>query len=188
MSGSLRYITAFLTILVVLTLNNVSARETLDMTISANILNNPCIIEMSSATVLLPDIDEATLAASVLTPTDYGSDVSFMVDVKDCEDDTLTALNLSFHPKNGTFPPGFNQVFNNDISASNQGAMGVGVVIFYHGSQENVLKSDGSSNVIIPATQSDYKKSYQFDARYQKIGSVSVGPVAATLTINVTYQ
>ena len=187
MSGSVRYPTALLTIFI-LTLSNVYARETLEMKINANILNNQCIIELSSATVQLPNIDESTLEASVLTPTDYGSDVSFMVDVKDCEDDSLAALNLSFQPKSGTFPSGFNQVFNNDISPSSQGAIGVGIVIFYHDSQENVLKSDGSSKLIIPVTQSDYKRSYQFDARYQKIGSVSVGPVAATLTINVTYQ
>lgn len=165
------------------------ASDQLDMTITAHILTDKCVIELDSALVILPTILNSTLDAETLTPTDYGSDAEFNIHVTECEgDDHLSALHFSLQPSSGGFLTGFNQVFANDLPPASHGAEGVGVVIFYHDSQDNVLKSDGSSDVIIPTTQGDYRKAYQFDVRYQKIGAVSAGMVTSGVIINVEYQ
>ena len=85
-------------------------------------------------------------------------------------------------------PADFKQVFANDLPAQSNGAQGVGVVVFWHDGQQNVLKSDGTSDVVVPTTESDYRQSYAFDVRYQKIGSVSAGLVSAVLMVDVEYQ
>lgn len=172
------------------TLNRASAAsEALDMTITATILTNQCAIHLDSATVVLPTVIKSTLDEQSLSPADYGEEAAFQVNVTGCESDVeLSALHFSIQPASGAFPAGVSQVFANDVTPQAQGAAGVGVVIFSHDSHQNVLNSDGTSDVMIPTTQADYQKPYQFDVRYQKIGNVSAGAVSSALVINVEYQ
>lgn len=166
-----------------------AAGQALDMTITANLINDNCAIQITPATVELPVIDAHTLNDDVATPTDYGSQAAFDVDVTNCNDaDQLSALHFSIQPASGVFPVGSKQVFANDLPVESKGAGGVGVVVFWHDGQQNVLNADGTSDVVVPATVDDYRQRYTFDVRYQKISSVSAGAVSAALIVDVEYQ
>ena len=166
-----------------------AASQALDMTITANLLDDHCAIQVEPATVVLPTVEVRTLEDDPQTPTDFGSQASFNVAVNECDNvDQLSALHFSIQPVSGVSPADFKQVFANDLPAQSNGAQGVGVVVVWHDGQQNVRKSDGTADVVVPTTESDYRQSYAFDVRYQKIGSVSAGLVSAVLMVDVEYQ
>ncbi|WP_432700776.1 fimbrial protein [Kluyvera cryocrescens] len=166
-----------------------TAAQALDMTITANVMEDHCAIQIEPSTVELPMIAARTLDEDGQTPTDFGSQASFNVEVTDCDDaDQLSALHFSIQPASGVFPAGYQQVFANDLPVESKGAGGVGIVVFWHDGQQNVLNNDGTSDVVVPTTPDNYRQRYAFDVRYQKIGSVSAGLVSTTLLVDVEYQ
>jgi len=168
------------------------AADNLNLSVNATILNNPCTITLDTPVVRLPTVLAHDLNASVDTPTNYGTpQANFTINVTGCEGDSdgIAKLHMRFSPSGGAFPVGYKQVFINDAEAeaSGLGAKGVGIVVFYHATQQNVLGSDGVSDVVIPVT-AQYQGKYAFDTRYQKVGEVSGGMVSSDVVVSVDYE
>ncbi|MEW4959403.1 fimbrial protein, partial [Enterobacter cloacae subsp. cloacae] len=84
------------------------------------------------------------------------------------------------------------QILSNETSALAGGAENVGIVIFSESNNQNVLDSEGQSDVEVkiatPSDQQSYLKAYNFYARYQNYGPVSAGKVTARALVSVTYR
>lgn len=112
-------------------------KEGLDITLTANIVENTCQISISgNGTVHLPTVSRRWFyhddGTSRLQPGDPASGTLFSVNVESCSGDAATAstLTFGFQPQNGVWPAESQQVFINETSAAAGGAENVGIVIF----------------------------------------------------------
>ncbi|EMT6128630.1 fimbrial-like protein [Klebsiella sp. K794] len=171
-------------------------KEGLDITLTANIVENTCQISISgNGTVHLPTVSRRWFyhddGTSRLQPGDPASGTLFSVNVESCSGDAATAstLTFGFQPQNGVWPAESQQVFINETSAAAGGAENVGIVIFSTRDNRNVVNSDGSSAVVIDVSKMDYYlASYDFYARYQNTGAVTPGKVNSHVLVDAIYQ
>ncbi|EPG4209216.1 fimbrial-like protein [Klebsiella michiganensis] len=171
-------------------------KEGLDITLTANIVENTCQISISgNGTVHLPTVSRRWFyhddGTSRLQPGDPASGTLFSVNVESCSGDAATAstLTFGFQPQNGVWPAESQQVFINETSAAAGGAENVGIVIFSTRDNRNVVNSDGSSAVVIDVSKMDnYLASYDFYARYQNTGAVTPGKVNSHVLVDAIYQ
>ncbi|AYN27516.1 fimbrial protein [Buttiauxella sp. 3AFRM03] len=171
-----------------------------DMNINANIINNTCNVTVeNNGSVHLPTVSRDYFSPrgnppAPLSPTDAAGGQPFKITVDDCVDwvqGEANRLHFQFKPVSEQFPAQSKQVFINEASPSSGGAENVGVVIFSALTNTNVLKSDGSSDVIYDVqdqTSSEYLTDYLFYARYQNTGVVSAGRVASNIMVSVIYD
>lgn len=171
-----------------------SAETGMDITMSANIIENTCQISIpDEGTVHLPTVGKNWFynsdGSSRLQPTDAAAGTVFTVKVDNCPGDNITVsqLNFSFQPQTKTWPSNSKQVFINETPAAAGGAENTGIVIFSKALNTNVLNSDGTSNVVIDASD-NWAKEYEFYARLQNTGAVSAGKVTSNVLVNATYQ
>lgn len=168
----------------------------LDVTITANVVENTCQISLSdNGLVHLPIVSRSWFyngdGTTRLQPGDADSGTQFSVNVESCADDaaTVNAMVFRFQPQNGTWPAESQQVFINDTPAATGGAENVGIVIFSSSDNRNVVNSDGSSSVAIDvSTSANYLTRYDFYARYQNTGIVSAGKVTSHVLVDAIYQ
>lgn len=172
----------------------------LEMDMTANIINNTCQVSIpESGNVTLPTVGKSWFytadGSDRLKPADAAGGTRFAVQVVDCKGDDSgsgQALHFTFKPQTAQ-PDGISkQIFNNETPALAGGAENVGIVIFSESNNQNVLDSNGESDVAIkitsPSEQHSYLKAYSFYARYQNYGPVSAGKVTAHALISVTYK
>lgn len=172
----------------------------LEMDMTANIINNTCQVSIpESGNVTLPTVGKSWFytadGSDRLKPADAAGGTRFAVQVVDCNGDDSgsgQALHFTFKPQTAQ-PDGISkQIFNNETPALAGGAENVGIVIFSESNNQNVLDSNGESDVAIkitsPSEQHSYLKEYSFYARYQNYGPVSAGKVTAHALISVTYK
>lgn len=171
-------------------------KEGLDVTLTANIVENTCQISISgNGTVHLPTVSRRWFynddGTSRLQPDDPASGTLFSVNVESCSGDatTVNTLTFGFKPQNGIWPVESQQVFINEAPAAAGGAENVGIVIFSTHDNRNVVNSDGSSAVVIDVSKADnYLASYDFYARYQNTGTVTPGKVNSHVLVDAIYQ
>ena len=171
-------------------------KEGLDVTLTANIVENTCQISISgNGTVHLPTVSRRWFynddGTSRLQPGDPASGTLFSVNVESCSGDatTVNTLTFGFKPQNGIWPVESQQVFINEAPAAAGGAENVGTVIFSTHDNRNVVNSDGSSAVVIDVSKADnYLASYDFYARYQNTGTVTPGKVNSHVLVDAIYQ
>ncbi|HFD6847986.1 MULTISPECIES: fimbrial-like protein [Enterobacter cloacae complex] len=180
------------------TLPGVSQAESaVDINLTANIVNNTCQLSIENGgEIYLPTVARDWFYNSDksdrLSPTDDDAGTPFTIHVDNCyasstEGATISQLKFSFSPQNG-FWSNHNQVFKNDATAG--AAENVGIVIFSEKYKTNVLKNDGTSNVIydVNGSSGSYIKDYGFHARYQNVGAVTSGTVVSSVLVNVSYE
>lgn len=168
----------------------------LDVTITANVVENTCQISLSdNGLVHLPIVSRSWFynsdGTTRLQPGDANSGTQFSVNVESCADDaaTVNAMVFRFQPQNGTWPAESQQVFINDTPAATGGAENVGIVIFSSSDNRNVVNSDGSSSVAIDVSNTaSYLTRYDFYARYQNTGVVSAGKVTSHVLVDAIYN
>ena len=87
--------------------------------------------------------------------------------------------------------PGVGSVAN-DKELEGDGAKNVGLVIFSDTFHQNVLKPDGSSDVVYDVTSQQknfaYLTDYDFYARYQNTGAITAGRITSNVLVNVIYE
>lgn len=172
----------------------------LEMDMTANIINDTCQVSIpESGNVTLPTVGKSWFytadGSDRLKPADAAGGTRFAVQVVDCNGDDSgsgQALHFTFKPQTAQ-PDGISkQIFNNETPALAGGAENVGIVIFSESNNQNVLDSQGQSDVVMdiatPSDQQSYLKDYSFYARYQNYGPVSAGKVTARVLISVTYN
>lgn len=169
----------------------------MDVNLTANIVNNTCQLSVENGgEIYLPTVARDWFynrdKSDRLTPTDDEAGTPFTIHVDNCyagggEGADINQLKFSFSPQNG-FWSNQNQVFKNDATAG--AAENVGIVIFSEKYKTNVLKSDGTSNVIydVAGSSESYIKDYGFYARYQNVGTVTSGTVMSSVLVNVSYE
>lgn len=169
----------------------------MDVNLTANIVNNTCRLSVENGgEIYLPTVSRDWFynsdKSNRLSPTDDEAGTPFTIHVDDCyagstEAATINQLKFSFAPQNG-FWSNHNQVFKNDATAG--AAENVGIVIFSEKYRTNVLKNDGTSNVIydVSGSSESYIKDYGFYARYQNVGTITSGTVMSNVLVNVSYE
>jgi type 1 fimbria pilin len=174
--------------------------SSLEMDMTANIINNTCQVSIpDNGNVTLPTVGRAWFytadGADRLKPADPAGGTRFMIQVLDCSGDESgagQALHFTFKPQSAQIDGISKQIFSNETSAIAGGAENVGIVIFSESSNQNVLDSEGQSDVEVkiatPSDQQSYLKAYNFYARYQNYGPVSAGKVTARALVSVTYR
>lgn len=164
----------------------------MDVTLNARIIENTCQISLSdNGKVHLPTVSKSWFynsdGSSRLQPTDAATGTVFNVKVDSCPGANINRLNFSFQPQSKQWPSGTHQVFINETAATAGGAANTGIVIFSSALNTNVLNSDGSSSVAVePQTQ--LAGEYEFYARLQNTGAVSVGKITSQVLVNATYE
>lgn len=163
----------------------------LSTSFNAKIIDNSCQILLSGGGSV--DLGVVSLDyLKALTPTQYAGGTHFTISVNDCgQSDSRQAsqLHMAFRPQSGEFASQTQQVFTNDTPVESQGAKDVGVAVFADVSAENVLKSDGSSDLIYPSSGDSYHGDYSFTARMQQDGdNISPGQVTANVIVDVYYD
>ncbi|HDR2679207.1 TPA: fimbrial protein [Enterobacter mori] len=168
-----------------------------DINLTANIVNNTCQLSVENGgEIYLPTVLKDWFynndKSDRLSPTDDEAGTPFTIHVDNCyasggESASINQLKFSFAPQNG-FWSNQNQVFKNDATAG--AAENVGIVIFSKKYKTNVLKSDGTSNVIydVSGSSGSYIKDYGFYARYQNVGTITSGVVMSSVLVNVSYE
>ncbi|EME8861543.1 fimbrial-like protein [Enterobacter mori] len=168
-----------------------------DINLTANIVNNTCQLSVENGgEIYLPTVLKDWFynndKSDRLSPTDDEAGTPFTIHVDNCyasggESESINQLKFSFAPQNG-FWSNQNQVFKNDATAG--AAENVGIVIFSKKYKTNVLKSDGTSNVIydVSGSSGSYIKDYGFYARYQNVGTITSGVVMSSVLVNVSYE
>lgn len=168
-----------------------------DINLTANIVNNTCQLSVENGgEIYLPTVLKDWFynndKSDRLSPTDDEAGTPFTIHVDNCyasggESASINQLKFSFAPQNG-FWSNQNQVFKNDATAG--AAENVGIVIFSKKYKTNVLKSDGTSNVIydVSGSSGSYIKDYGFYARYQNVGTITSGVVMSSILVNVSYE
>lgn len=171
-----------------------STETGMDITLNATVVENTCQISLTDGgKVHLPTVSKSWFynsdGSSRLQPTDAASGTAFNVTVESCPGDDITVnrLNFSFQPQSKQWPEGTRQVFINETAETAGGAANTGIVIFSSALNTNVLNSDGSSSVIIDA-KTPWAGDYEFYARLQNTGVVSVGKVTSRVLVNATYE
>lgn len=178
----------------------VGLASNMEMDMTANIINNTCQIAIpENGKVSLPTVGKSWFYSSDgsdrLKPADPAGGTRFAVQVVDCNGDDSgsgQALHFTFKPQTAQ-PDGISkQIFDNDTPVLVGGAENVGIVIFSESNNQNVLDSNGESDVAIkiasPSDQQSYLKEYAFYARYQNYGQISAGKVTAHALISVIYK
>lgn len=172
-----------------------STENGLDVTMTANIVENTCQISLSdNGEVHLPLVSRGWFynsdGTTRLQPGDAASGTLFSVNVDGCTGDTdaIKTMTFGFQPQNGVWPAESKQVFINETPSTTGGAENVGIVIFSSSDNRNVVDSDGSSAALVNVTNSSYINSYNFYARYQNTGIVSAGKVTSHVLVNAIYQ
>lgn len=174
--------------------------SSLEMDMTANIINNTCQVSIAdNGNVALPTVGKPWFytvdGTDRLKPADPAGGTRFTVQVVDCNGDdsgTGQALHFTFKPQTAQ-PDGISkQIFDNETPILAGGAENVGIVIFSESNNQNVLDSQGQSDVVMdiatPSDQQSYLKDYSFYARYQNYGPVSAGKVTARVLVSVTYN
>lgn len=169
----------------------------MDINLTANIVNNTCQLSVENGgEIYLPTVTRDWFYNSDksdrLTPTDDEAGTPFTIHVDNCyasgeESASINQLKFNFAPQNGFWSNHY-QVFKNDATAG--AAANVGIVIFSEKYKANVLKSDGTSNVIYDVAGSGESdiKDYGFYARYQNVGTITSGAVMSNVLVNVSYE
>lgn len=172
----------------------------LEMDMTANIINNTCQVSIAdNGNVALPTVGKPWFytadGTDRLKPADPAGGTRFAIQVVDCNGDESgsgQALHFTFKPQTAQAEGISKQIFNNETPALAGGAENVGIVIFSESNHQNVLDSEGQSDVAVkittPADQQSYLKAYNFYARYQNYGPVSAGKVTARALVSVTYR
>ena len=167
----------------------------LEMTLSANIVENTCQISVSDGgQVHLPTVGKVWFynadGSSRLAPTDAAAGTAFTINVESCPGDNMTVntLSFSFQPQSGRWPTGSKQVFINETPATESGADNVGIVIFSTARHANVLNSDGTSSVPIDIQNNSWAAEYEFYARPQNTGPVSAGKITSNVLVSTIYN
>lgn len=167
----------------------------LEMTLSANIVENTCQISVSDGgQVHLPTVGKGWFynadGSSRLSPTDAAAGSAFSIKVENCPGDNITvnSLKLSFQPQSGQWPTSSRQVFINETPVTANGADNVGIVIFSTAHHTNVLNSDGTSDVTIDIQNNAWAAEYEFYARPQNTGPVSTGKITSNVLVSTIYN
>ncbi|MHA1017672.1 fimbrial-like protein [Enterobacter mori] len=172
----------------------------LEMDMTANIINNTCQVSIpESGNVTLPTVGKSWFytadGSDRLKPADAAGGTRFAVQVVDCNGDDSgsgQALHFTFKPQTAQQVGISKQIFDNETPILAGGAENVGIVIFSESNNQNVLDSQGQSDVVMdiatPSDQQSYLKDYSFYARYQNYGPVSAGKVTARVLVSVTYN
>lgn len=178
----------------------VSLASNMEMDMTANIINNTCQVTIpENGNVTLPTVGKAwfyTLEGTDrLKPADPAGGTRFVVQVVNCNGDETgsgKALHFTFKPQTSLADGVSKQIFSNETPALAGGAENVGIVIFSASDDQNVLDSNGLSDVAVnidsPSDTQSYLKAYSFYARYQNYGAVSAGKVTTRALVSVTYQ
>jgi type 1 fimbria pilin len=178
----------------------VSLASNMEMDMTANIINNTCQITLSgNGKVTLPTVGKSWFYTSDgsdrLKPADTAGGTRFSVQVVNCNGDESgsgQALHFTFKPQSAQIDGSSKQIFINEAPVLTGGAENVGIVIFSESDNQNVLDSNGQSDVAIkidsPTDQQSYLKEYYFYTRYQNYGLVSAGKVTARALVSVTYN
>lgn len=168
-----------------------------DINITANIINNTCSVNIeNNGYIHIPIVGLDYFSSrgnppTPLQPTDNAGGTPFKIKVSDCDSGTeedVNRLHFTFQPQSGIFPPDSKQVFINEAS---DGAQNVGLVIFNDETNTNVLKTDGTSDVVLDASDKStgqYFTDYSFYVRYQNTGPVSAGKVTSHVLVSVIYD
>jgi len=171
----------------------------LNVNLSASILTNTCEVSLPEGSdIQLPVVPRSGFynpdGSDRFQPTDDAGGKKFTVQVSDCgssDPDNDATLHFTFRPQSGVYASQ-RQVFINERESTPEGAKNVGIVIFSEALHQNVLQSDGTSDVVIDrATQPSAANNpfaYTFYARYQNIGAVSSGRVVSNVLVSVTYE
>jgi len=171
----------------------------IDVTLSASIMTNTCELSLpEGGNIQLPVVPRSWFynpdGSDRFKPTDDAGGKKFTVQVTDCGGNTLgkdNTLHFTFRPQSRGIASQ-KQVFVNERENAPEGAKNVGVVIFSEASHQNVLQSDGTSDVIFNNASSqsadNYLTWYTFYARYQNTGEVSSGRVTSNVLVSVTYE
>lgn len=157
---------------------------------SANIVENTCQVAISNdGLVHLPTVSTHYFS-DTLTPETPSSGTGFTVNVTGCGGSSSSAskLHFSFSPQSGAFAAQSNQVFPNNTATAAGGAANVGVVIFSSPDNTNVLKKDGSSDVVVPTTSQSLINRYDFYARYQQLNTPGAGKVTSNVLVSAIYE
>lgn len=173
--------------------------SSLEMDMTANIINNTCQVSIpNDGKVILPIVGKGWFYNSDgsprLQPGDAAGGTRFEIQLKSCADSEsglAKTLHFEFKPQSGIVIGSSQQVFANEIPASGGGAENVGVVIFSEKDNTNVVNASGTSDVIFDVsnqTESQYLTNYNFYARYQDTGIVSAGKVTTSVLVSVTYN
>lgn len=172
-----------------------AADANLEMTLSANIVENTCQISVSDGgQVHLPTVGKGWFynadGSSRLTPSDAAAGTAFTIKVESCPGDNMTVntLSFSFQPQSGRWPAESKQVFINETPATESGAENVGIVIFSSAHHTNVLNSDGTSDVTIDIQNNAWANEYEFYARPQNTGPVSAGKITSNVLVSTIYN
>ena len=167
---------------------------------TANIINNTCQVSIAdNGNVALPTVGKPWFytvdGTDRLKPADPAEGTRFAVQVVDCNGDDSgsgQALHFTFKPQKAQQVGISKQIFDNETPILAGGAENVGIVIFSESNNQNVLDSNGESDVAIkiasPSDQQSYLKEYAFYARYQNYGPVSAGKVTTHALVSVTYN
>lgn len=171
-----------------------SAETGMDVTLNARIVENTCQISLSdNGKVHLPTVSKSWFynsdGSSRLQPTDAAAGTAFNVNVESCPGDEISVnrLNFSFQPQSKQWSSGTHQVFINETAETAGGATNTGIVIFSSALNTNVVNSDGSSSVAIEP-HNPWAGEYEFYARLQNTGAVSVGKITSRVLVNATYE
>ncbi|HFS5793931.1 TPA: fimbrial-like protein [Citrobacter werkmanii] len=169
-----------------------SEQQNISVNVTANLIENSCKFSFSDSGVI--DLGKQSISSIEDTDsfTNYiGHGQSFTINVSNCpslDNDEISKLIFNFSPQSGSFPVESSQVFANEVSATDGGATGVGLVIFAEPQDQNVLDKSGQSNVAFDVTTGDYLNSYNFSARLQKINTITEGDFTTHVTVEVTYE
>jgi P pilus assembly protein, pilin FimA len=170
----------------------------MNVNFTARILANTCLINLKDGSnVVLPTVSRDWFYnpdnSNRLQPETDAGGTPFTIQVVSCDvpptgGTNQQDLHFQFTPQLGVDPLN-KQVFAN--SAANGQANNVGVVVFSEEHHTNVLKNDGSSDVVYNLegkTEPHFPTDYTFYARYQNTGDVGNGVVTSNVVVNVTYQ
>lgn len=172
----------------------------MDVNIRANIVANTCKINVSNGgQVQLPVVARSwffnTDGSNKYNAAQDAGGTRFSVQVTDCDDiasGAASKLHFSFAPQSGSLAVGNKQVFANDKEQESDGAKNVGLVIFSDAFHQNVLKQDGSSDVVYDVTSQQknfaYLTDYDFYARYQNTGPITAGRITSNVLVSVIYE
>ncbi|WP_301308576.1 fimbrial-like protein [unidentified bacterial endosymbiont] len=157
---------------------------------SANIVENTCQVAVSNDGLVHLSTVGTHFFSDLLTPESQSSGTAFSINVTGCGGTSSGAskLHFSFSPQSGAFPAQSSQVFPNNTTVATGGAANVGVVIFSSLDNTNVLKKDGTSDVVLPATSESLINRYDFYARYQHLDTPGAGKVTSNVLVSVTYE
>ncbi len=118
-----------------------------------------------------------------------------MIQVVDCSGDESgigQALHFTFKPQSAQIDGISKQIFSNETSALAGGAEKRGDCNFSESNNQNVLDSEGQSDVEVkiatPSDQQSYLKAYSFYARYQNTARSAQEKVTARALVSVTYR